>query len=358
MSHQPPQGPYYPPGQYPPQRPLYGYEEPAQWTYGSPPQDPLQGQSQHPQYPPPDEQYYAPLVQRKRDGKGKVAVFASGFASGFVVLLVAVLVMRAVGSSGTSAGIIGTTPSASPVLAAQLQPIQITAQAAGTANAQAFATQTAEARPPTPIPVRIDPTSTSFTQPVAVSTMVPSITDTTNAPIRIEGHGQMATAPVSIPYPVALIHVKQVGGEFEVLDSINSHGVRKNLFLLRGYRVVNYEGTLPLFTADTYIFNVSSKGNWTITITPISAQLGVAFMGKGDAVSGYLDPVNGTKIVTFTHDGLQGFYITLYCDGQRAGGASGTGSIKGSQAMTFPPVSRGCFWAVVGDGSWTIKVDQ
>lgn len=118
-----------------------------------------------------------------------------------------------------------------------------------------------------------------------------------------------------------------------------------------------YSGRRPLAGGQSYVFDITANGAWTIEASTISAQPDAArvFAGRGDSVSGLFAPLGSAQPYEFTHDGQSNFAIWFQCDSGRVLAQNEIGPVGGSRVIATPRGAKACFWEVEADGNWSIN---
>lgn len=190
--------------------------------------------------------------------------------------------------------------------------------------------------------------------PVSCYTNINAATKAGNAaaphPVRLQGVGQTATKAVTPPGSVSMVTLTHTGRSNFIVHAF--HGTQDDSMV---NEIGNYSGARPLIGTDPVVFDVRADGTWTISIDPIGLASGVAFSGKGDAVSGLFDPP-ATGAWEIAHDGKSNFIVHAVCAGGQVSVQNEIGRISGSRVIQFQ--NGPCFWEVRADGNWSLKPRQ
>jgi hypothetical protein len=116
-----------------------------------------------------------------------------------------------------------------------------------------------------------------------------------------------------------------------------------------------YDGYQLVVGGQSVMFDITADGAWTVEFIPIHVQVGAAFEGRGDNVSGLFDPPS-TGAWVFRHDGSSNFAVWLNCAGGTDLIQNEIGPVDASGVVQF---ARGpCLWQVTADGSWSLAPRQ
>lgn len=169
---------------------------------------------------------------------------------------------------------------------------------------------------------------------------------TAEEPLYLEGRGQTATDPFSLPAPDSMIAF--------------THDGSRN-FIVRAYAgdrpdsLVNvigpYSGSRPISSTNPVSLDIQADGAWTATVSPIPPDGSLEFSGVGDTVGGWFTPPSRATF-DITHDGSRNFIVRAQCAGRSESVQNEIGPVTGSRVVTF----RGgpCYWDVRADGNWSL----
>lgn len=189
------------------------------------------------------------------------------------------------------------------------------------------------------------------------ATQLPSAADWANssyatfAPVTQSGAGDaLVTLPAGAK--AGIVTATYQGGDnfsISVLDATN-----QSTGQLLVNTIGNYSGTTAYgFNALSkgVTLQVSGAGNWTLTISPVSAAPTLAASGSGDGVFLYAGPA---ARLTATHDGAENFSVL-----EETGNAFHYGLLIneiGAYSGTVPLSAGPSVISVTADGNWTMTV--
>lgn len=190
--------------------------------------------------------------------------------------------------------------------------------------------------PPTAAPL---PTDTP--PPLPADTPVPP-----PEPVVLEGVGQFATEPITLPAPISVAAFTHDGAANFIVTVFQ--GNDQNLLL---NEIGIYRGSRPIVGLDPVVLDIDADGPWTLTISAIGIAGSPAFTGTGDAVSGLFDPPD-TGPWSVQHNGQANFIVLVHCASDSDLVQNEIGSVSGSTVLSFG--DGPCFWEVEADGSWSL----
>lgn len=159
----------------------------------------------------------------------------------------------------------------------------------------------------------------------------------------------MALAPLVLSAPVNVAHITHTGSaRFTVQAFVGSTG---DLLV----NVVGaYDGYRPLFEGSPVQLMIDADGAWSVSITPIACCNPTGELtGRGDTVSPQFNPP-ARQTYEFTSSGERAFVVFAHC--------ASTDQIvldRLGKVTTTVPVQFGqgpCWWEVVADASWSIRL--
>lgn len=162
------------------------------------------------------------------------------------------------------------------------------------------------------------------------------------APIRLSGHGQTATQPITPKAPLSWVLFTHKGRRNFAVKAFQ--GEREKLLV---NTIGSYAGVRPLAGTSPVMFDIQADGDWTIELRPLPGGGEAPFSGEGDDVSATFTPPPAGPWA-FAHTGKRDFAVIAHCASGDTLVQNEIGPVNGSRVVRF---GRGpCFWEVQADG--------
>ncbi len=187
-------------------------------------------------------------------------------------------------------------------------------------------------------------TLTPSTPRVRTGSPVPSA-----SPIVLSGTGRASLPALALPAPVSVAHITHSGtGRFNVQSFVGNQGE------LLVNAVGAYDGVRPLFEGTPVQLVIDADGAWSISVSPIACcSPNGEFAGRGDAVSIQFSPPS-RQTFEFMSSGERTFLVYAHCIGTDQIVLDRFGKVSTSMVVQF---GQGpCWWEVIGDASWSIRL--
>ena len=191
------------------------------------------------------------------------------------------------------------------------------------------------------------PATAQPTAPPAPTRTSPPPPTSTPEPIVLDGFGQFATKPISLPSAVSVATFTHNGSRNFIVTAFQ--GSDQDL-LVNAIGV--YQGSRPILGLEPVVLDIDADGAWTVRIEPIGLATSPAFGGSGDAVSGLFDPPS-TGPWTVEHNGQRNFVVWLHCASSSDLVQNEIGPVSGSTVISFG--DGPCFWEIEADGGWALN---
>ena len=163
----------------------------------------------------------------------------------------------------------------------------------------------------------------------------------------ITGSGDDVVSDVNVGEGLYRVHITNSGDRYFsiwVYDKDEDKDLAAN-------EVGSYDGYHLLEGNPPYTFEISSHGNWTLTVEKIPTTSAVSFEGLGDYVTDIFPAKSGTWHIT--HNGERYFSVWLYTTDGRDLLVNEIGQYDGNKRVSIPTGSNALL-IITADGEWTI----
>ena len=174
------------------------------------------------------------------------------------------------------------------------------------------------------------------------------------------GMGNATTDSFVLPSTLAVFRSEYSGAASRFSVTLREAGTGATVAILEDFVGSNVTTAIPIGVAENrYALDISSEGSWSITIEQPKISGGPldSFTGTGTTPSPLFSMLQGSRTISYSHDGASDFFIWLVDSRGAVVGtiANESGVSTGSTTITVP-TSGDYMFGVLADGNWRISV--